>query len=90
MKTNRNVISDGVDLRKSIIKTLAIIARINEKNIKDSVLIKDELGIDSIMSLEIIANIEKHFNIQINEEDTLKISTVGDFVNYIINIINNK
>lgn len=70
-------------LRESIIKTIATIARINEKNIDDAVLIKEELGIDSIMSLEIVAQIERYYGILIDEEETLQIKTVGEFINYI-------
>ncbi|MBN2159006.1 MAG: acyl carrier protein [Spirochaetes bacterium] len=90
MKDNKITTVDADNLRESIIKTLAVIARINEKEINDSILIKDELGIDSIMSLEIIANIEKRYNIQINEEDTMNITTVGEFIDYVIHIINKK
>ena len=77
-------------LRSEIIKTIAVIARINEKQIDDDVLIKEELGIDSIMSLEIIARIERHYGIIIDEEDTLQIKTVGEFIDYILRTINNK
>ncbi|HNW28397.1 MAG TPA: acyl carrier protein [Spirochaetota bacterium] len=70
-------------LREHIIRTIAAIARINEKNIDDSVLIKEELGIDSIMSLEIVAQIEKHYGIAIDEEETLQIKTVGEFIDYV-------
>ncbi len=90
MNNSNMIIAENNNLRKNIIKTLAVIARINEKEISDTVLIKEELGIDSIMSLEIIANIEKHYQIQINEQDTLTIATVGEFIDYVVNIINKK
>ncbi len=90
MNDSNMIIGENNDLRRNIIKTLAVIARINEKEISDSVLIKEELGIDSIMSLEIIANIEKHYQIHINEQDTLNIATVGEFVDYVVNSINKK
>ncbi len=70
-------------LRESIIRTIAAIARINEKNIDDSVLIREELGIDSIMSLEIVAQIERHYGIAVDEEETLQIKTVGEFIDYV-------
>jgi len=77
-------------LRESIIRTIAAIARINEKNIDDSVLIREELGIDSIMSLEIVAQIERHYGIVVDEEETLQIKTVGEFIDYVQSKIINR
>ncbi|HOT46342.1 MAG TPA: acyl carrier protein [Spirochaetota bacterium] len=83
-------IKNDTSLRESIIKTIATIARINEKNIDDSVLIREELGIDSIMSLEIVAQIERHYGIVVDEEETLQIKTVGEFIDYVQSKIINR
>ena len=42
------------------------------------------------MTIEIIAKIEKHYNIQINEEDIIDVNNVGDFINIIETIISEK
>jgi acyl carrier protein len=60
------------------------VARINLAEIEDDIKIRDELGIDSLMAIEIIAKIEKQFDIQINEQEVMRINTVGDFTEYIL------
>jgi len=78
---------DDIILRNKIIKTLALIARIDEKKFDENTLIREELGVDSLMTIEIIAKIEKYYNIQINEEDMIDINNVGDFINFMETII---
>lgn len=78
------------NFRKEIVATISTIARIDGKQFDDQTLIREELGIDSIMTIEIIAKIESYYNIQINEEDITDINNVGDFINFIEKIITNK
>ncbi|MCQ2341525.1 MAG: acyl carrier protein [Paludibacteraceae bacterium] len=42
-----------------------------------------DLGADSLDTVELIMEFEKEFNITIPDEDTQKISTVGDAVAYV-------
>ena len=46
-----------------------------------------DLNADSLDTVELIMEFEKEFNITIPDEDTQKISTVGDVVAYIENAI---
>lgn len=43
----------------------------------------NDLGADSLDTVELIMEFEKAFNITIPDEDAEKIATVGDAVNYI-------
>jgi acyl carrier protein len=90
MKKQFNNKVDERNLRNQIIKTLSSIAGINDKKFNENTLIREELGIDSLMTIEIIAKIEKYYNIQINEEDIIDINYVGDFINFIETIIAKK
>jgi acyl carrier protein len=87
MKKQFNKIVDDMNLRNQIIKTISSIAGINDKKFNENTLIREELGIDSLMTIEIIAKIENYYNIQINEEDIIEINNVGDFITYIEKII---
>ncbi len=72
--------SDIFDKVKSI-----IVERLNVdegKVTKDASFIED-LGADSLDSVELIMQLEEAFDIQIPDEDAEKISTVGDAVKYI-------
>jgi acyl carrier protein len=43
----------------------------------------NDLGADSLDTVELVMEFEKAFNIQIPDEDAEKISTVGDAVKYL-------
>jgi acyl carrier protein len=43
----------------------------------------NDLGADSLDTVELIMEFENRFNIQIPDEDQEKISTVGDAINYV-------
>jgi acyl carrier protein len=44
---------------------------------------KEDLNADSLDVVELIMELEEEFSIEISEEDTDKISTVGDVIQYI-------
>ena len=71
------------EIHQDIIKVLAKITRIDEPSISDDVLIQDELGIDSLMGIEIIAKVEKYYNIHLEESLLLEMNRVGDFIDLV-------
>jgi acyl carrier protein len=71
------------EIHQDIIKVLAKITRIDESSINDDVLIQDELGIDSLMGIEIIAKVEKYYNIHLEESLLLEMNRVGDFIDLV-------
>lgn len=74
--------------RDEIIKIVSNVARIDQPKITDDTLIRDELGIDSLMGIEIIAKVEKEFDIEIEESILFDMNTVGNFVNIIEQMVN--
>ena len=58
-----------------------------DKVTKDTSFIND-LGADSLDTVELVMEFEDHFNISIPDEEAEKIQTVGDAVNYIVNHAN--
>lgn len=71
------------EIRQDILKFLANITRIDVSSIHDDVLIRDELGIDSLMGIEIIAKVEKFYNIHLEESLLLEMNRVGDFIDLV-------
>ena len=53
--------------------------------IKDESQFTEDLGADSLAIVELVLAFEEQFEIEIPDEDTEKIRTVGDAVNYIAN-----
>ena len=66
------------DVKKEIKKMVSDIAEIPEGEIKDEARFAEDLGIDSMMALEIVASIEKKYKIIIPEE---KIPTIRSLQN---------
>ncbi len=61
------------EIKVEVKKLVSDITRVAEKELTDTALFVDELDIDSMMALEIIAGIEKKYRVVIPEE---KITTV--------------
>jgi len=80
-KVGKNI--EDEEIQQDIIKVLAKITRIDASSINDDVLIRDELGIDSLMGIEIIAKIEKYYNIHLEESLLFEINRVGEFINLV-------
>ena len=43
----------------------------------------DDLGADSLDTVELVMAFEKEFNVEIPDEDAEKLATVGDAINYL-------
>ena len=56
---------------------------VEETQITDSASFTNDLGADSLDTVELVMEFEKSFNLTIPDEDAEKISTVGDAVNYV-------
>ncbi len=64
----------------TLIDTFSEITGIDSSGITVDTLIFEELGLDSLMAIEILAKIEKQFDIIIKESLLIDIKTVGDFI----------
>lgn len=57
---------------------------VDEKDVTPEASFTNDLGADSLDTVELIMELEKEFQIQIPDEAAEKIQTVGDVVNYIV------
>ncbi len=55
----------------------------DEEKVTPTALLRSELGAKSVDFVEFIVDLENEFEIEISEEDTEALRTVGDVVNYI-------
>ena len=58
---------------------------IEESEITESASFTNDLGADSLDTVELIMEFEKEFNVSIPDEDAEKIATVGDAISYLKN-----
>ena len=56
---------------------------VDESEINDSASFTNDLGADSLDTVELIMEFEKEFDIAIPDEEAEKIGTVGDAVSYL-------
>ena len=75
-------------LRKEIKEMMAEIMETEPEEIKDDAQFVEDLGMDSMMALEILASLEKKYKIVIPEEELLKFTTLNNTVEVVSNIIN--
>ncbi len=68
-----------VKVKEIIVNKLGV----DEGQITPQASFTNDLGADSLDTVELVMEFEKAFNIQIPDEDAEKISTVGDAINYL-------
>ena len=73
-------------IRQTTKQIVSRISRIDAEEFEDDIVIREELGIDSLMAMEIIATCEKHLDIQIDEAIFGNIETVGDFLDLLVKL----
>ncbi len=67
-------------------KVKAIVAEqlgVKEEEVTDNASFIDDLGADSLDTVELVMALEEEFGIEIPDEDAEKMATVGDAVRYI-------
>ncbi|MBI1924470.1 acyl carrier protein [Candidatus Poribacteria bacterium] len=67
-------------IRGEVTSLISEIIEIPEEEIDGNASFVDDLDVDSLMALEIIANIEKKYRIQIPEENLQRVKTLNDTI----------
>ena len=80
MKTKKNIMSDISSKVKAIIVDKLVV---DETEVSENASFTNDLGADSLDTVELIMEFEKEFNIQIPDEEAEKIQTVGEAIKYI-------
>jgi len=57
---------------------------VNEEDVKEEASFMDDLGADSLDTVELVMAFEEAFDLEIPDEDAEKISTVGEAISYIV------
>jgi len=75
-------------LEKEIRSLVAEILEIKEEHITPDAKFVDELGMDSMMALEILASVEKKYKIKIPEEYLTKVTSLRSMVDIAKKLLN--
>jgi acyl carrier protein len=71
------------DIEKKVKEIIVSKLGVDEAQITPEASFTNDLGADSLDTVELVMEFEKAFNVQIPDEDAEKIGTVGDAINYL-------
>jgi acyl carrier protein len=74
---------DRVEIENKVKEVLAEKLNIPLEQIKLSSSLREDLGMDSFASVEVVFEIEDKFNIEVPDQEVANIKTVTDIINYI-------
>ena len=72
-------ISDD-QIRRDLLDTLAKLADLDTSQIKDADRMREDLGLDSLQSMELLSRICDLYELDIEVEDVMDVQTIGDVV----------
>jgi len=64
-------------------KVVSSVLGVDEEEIKPESRFVEDLGAESVQSLELVAGFEEEFDIEMNEDAALEVKTFGDAVKFI-------
>ncbi len=71
------------DIRAKVVSIIIDKLGVEESEVTDEASFTNDLGADSLDTVELIMEFEKEFNLSIPDEEAEKIETVGDAISYI-------
>ncbi len=71
------------DVRAKVVSIIVDKLGVEESEVTNEASFTNDLGADSLDTVELIMEFEKEFNLSIPDEEAEKIETVGDAVSYI-------
>ena len=83
MGTKKTVNEQEAISRESIKSIISRISRIPLEELDDDIRIREDLGVDSIMSMEIIATFEVKFGANLDVDKYSCIDEVGEFIDVV-------
>lgn len=78
------------DTFERVKKVTAELLKVDESKITESSRFVEDLGAESVQSIELVATFEEEFGIEMDENEALAVKTVGDAVKFIDNILKKK
>lgn len=83
MSPNKNSVKKAAITREEIKNIISRISRIPIEELDDDVRIREDLGVDSIMAMEIIATFEVKLGFTFDVDKYSSINEVGEFIEII-------
>ena len=78
------------DTTERVKKVTAELLKIDEAKVVETARFVEDLGAESVQSIELVAAFEEEFDIEMDEDEALSVKTVGDAVTFIDNVLGKK
>lgn len=79
-----------METREKVIDIIVNKLGVERESVVDSASFTNDLGADSLDTVELIMEFEREFEINIPDNQAEKISTVGEAISFVENAVNNK
>ena len=74
-------------VRKDLIDILIKLAGLEADQVKDGDRLREDLGLDSLQSMELLSRVSDKYELDLDVEDVMDVETVGDVVNQLVEFI---
>jgi acyl carrier protein len=74
-------------IRTDLLQILSKLADLNPSQIKDSDRLREDLGLDSLQSMELLSRISDKYELNIEIEDVMDLQTVAEVVNELATLV---
>ena len=75
---------DRSEVLERVIKVASSHLKVNPEDITEASEFAKDLGADSVKSIELVALFENEFDIEMDEEEALKVRTIGDAADFVM------
>ncbi len=75
------------DTKERVVKVVSQVLKVDPARITNSARFVEDLGAESIQSVELVAAFEEEFNIDMDEEAALAVKSVGSAVTFIDKVL---
>ena len=79
---------DAPVIADRIITALADYLKRDKKSIQPDQALREDLGLDSMSTIELVYQIEEVFDLEVPNEDLMKLTTVGNVIDYVDSRVN--
>ena len=76
------------EIKERVCKVISQVLKVHREEIEELHSFTADLGAESVQSIELMAGFEEEFNIEMDEEEALKVQDVGGAIDFIANHIN--
>ena len=75
-------------IRKDVLDILAKLIDVDPKQVSDDDRLREDLGLDSLQSMELLSRISDQYELDLEIEDVMDVHTVGEVVGQLGTFIN--